>query len=83
MSGRPKISKNVKLCLDTWDIASDMENFSLWVRQMLEGYDTWVQIADLSDRRILSILLSRIQSNDKFGFESHEANWLVALMKEL
>jgi len=83
MSGRPKISKNVKLCLDTWDIASDMDNFSLWVREMLQGHDEWVRIADLSDRRILAILLARIQSNEKFGFESPEANWLVELMKEL
>jgi len=78
-----KTSRNVTLCHDSWKAANEMPNFSAWVRARLLSVGKEVLVEEMSDRRILVILLARIQNNDKFGFESDEANWLVELMKDL
>jgi len=79
----PKSSRNVTLCHDSWKVANEMPNFSAWVRDKLLKAEYGVDLSDMSDRRILSILLGRIQSNDKFGFGSEYEKMLLDLMTEL
>ena len=79
----PKTSRNVTLCSESWEVADSMLNFSRWVRQRLLMVGREVIVEEMSDRRILVILLARVQNNDKFGFESDEANYLVELLPKL
>jgi len=79
----PKSSRNVTLCGESWQIASEMSNFSLWVRERLLMVGREVIVEEMSDRRILAILLARIQNNEKFGFESKYCTILLDLMTEL
>jgi len=79
----PKISRNVTLCSESWGAAEEMLNFSLWVRERLLKVGTEVIIEEMSDRRILAILLARIQNNEKFGFDSNYTRMLLDLMTEL
>ena len=79
----PKTSRNVTLCSESWEVANDMSNFSRWVRQRLLMVGREVIVEEMSDRRILAILLARVQNNDKFGFESDEAKYLIELLPKL
>ena len=79
----PKTSRNVTLCTESWEVANDMLNFSRWVRQRLLMVGREVIVEEMSDRRILVILLARVQNNDKFGFESDEVKFLLEMMPKL